>query len=161
MANLKYYREERAKYPWHSEYMVNADEALQICFRAFWVHGLPPLKLDFNRRDGSGFFRWSWFKGMVQKTNTISLSSVTSIRTILHEIAHYMDYLNRVREMAKIDPTGQNGFGAEMIGASTCRRIRKEHFHGPRHKVEMAKLIKWFDEDYRKYDMAVDTAKAA
>lgn len=161
MANLKYYREEQAKYPWHYSYKVNNDEGLQICFRAFWHFGLPPLKIDFDRRDGCGFFRWNWLKRLAKDTNRISLSQISSIGVILHEIAHYMDYLNRVREMDAIDSTGQCGFGAEMIGASACRRIRKEHFHGNRHRAEMAKLVRWFEEDYKKHFMSVDMAKAA
>jgi hypothetical protein len=154
--SLKYYSDERAMYPWHSEYRVNADEGLNIVFRAFWHFGLPALNVDFTRKHGDGFFRWSWFKSETKRANRISLSRVSAVRVILHEIAHYMDYLNRVQQMTKYDTTGQNGFSADMVGAANCRRIRKEHWHGPRHKVEMDKLIKWFDEDYRKNNIGVD-----
>lgn len=165
--SLKYYEEERKAYPWHSAYRVNQDEALQICFRIFWALNLPALNIVFKCQDGSGRFTWSWFKSETKHKNRISLSKVTSIRTILHEIAHYTDYLNRVREIAAIDTSGCNGFLADGNSSvvTRCRIIRKEHYHGPRHRTEMAKLIKWFDENYRKNDMidrtAVDMSKAA
>lgn len=162
--SLKYYREEQSKYQWHYSRRVNADEALQIVFRAFWHFGLPPLKIDFSRRDGNGFFRWSWLKSNAKATNRISLSQISCFGVILHEIAHYMDYLNRCREMDQIDTSGNMGFGAETMGTTKferCKKIRKEHFHGNRHRAEMAKLVRWFDSTIRTEMMALDTAKAA
>lgn len=161
-ADLKYYREERAKYPAHYAYRVNADEALQICFEMFWALGLPPLTINFRCPRGNGRFSWSWFKHETAKRNRISLSQITSIGVILHEIAHYMDYLNRVREMLEVDPSGCNGFHADNSLSddkkAMCRRIRKEHYHGNRHRIEMAKLVSLFDKIRT---MPVDMAKAA
>lgn len=150
MANLKYYAEERQRYPWHFTHKVNPDAAMMIVERCWMELGLKPIPVRFVRQH-DGIFTWSWIKAETDSVNRIELCQINSIGVILHEIAHYMDYLNRCAELDIIDTTGRRGYGADTLGTVVmmmCRKIRKEHFHGPRHKVEMRKVIDWFNRTY-------------
>ena len=107
--SLKFYSEERARHPEVFAIRVNADQAAKIVAECVKALGYPPVKLSFtDRKNSSGpEFAWNWYDPGVAPR--ITLGVIESVGNILHEIAHYLDYLDRVRQLLALDPSGRNG----------------------------------------------------
>lgn len=140
MAYLKYYREEAETYPFHNGFRLNSDQALFIVETAFAERGLAPIRVRFqDSRRWEGTFRWNW---LIPGRLELGYNRTCSIRTVLHELAHYVDYVGR---QAEIQALKDAGIADHRDLCARIRKIRKQRFHGPLHRAAMADLVAWFD----------------
>lgn len=154
--SLKYYADERAKYPNEGVLLLGEQQVRAICDRFFTSMNLKPLPVEFDDRmeRTAGAFIYNFF---TRRCKLKFAAGLISARTVLHELAHYADFARRCREIDEIDHTascgmpveGTKGLSAEAACAirMATQKIRREHFHGPRHRLEMAVAVKWFNEN--------------
>jgi hypothetical protein len=140
---LKYYNEEKVKFPWHEGYSLGRDDIKALVDAACDNFGLQRCDVRFDIGPGgkwvaSFHFHWAF------RTRYFRFSSVNTVRTVLHEVAHYLDWHERCKEIAMVQSVSTSNSALMPI----INKIKKAHFHGPRHRTAMAKLVAWFDKAY-------------
>jgi hypothetical protein len=151
--SLQYYRAEAKRFPWHSTTVVSsAATILDICEKFFMAGFNAPairIKLDIaTNSQSAGRFEWNWFTGYSQ----IRYQPKSTINTVLHELAHYLDFLDRqaqIKGLMATKPDYNTCTNAELTKYhKTLLKIRKAHWHSAKHAALMVRVVAWFDSNF-------------
>lgn len=156
---LKYYATESARYGDMGS--ISVETALVALDKAYHRFNLPRVKFVVNPRKRN----WSHYKGGLNMVSpkgklcpplqvpTIEMSPhMMNWKTVLHELGHHIHYVRfndkavkrAVADGVKVFDTTKSGrldFNIWII-----KNVKREHAHGPVHRVIMQELVDYFLE---------------
>lgn len=134
---LKYYEEERKRFP-ELAYFVNSDVALKLARKLIEDYRLPDLPISFAGSAGASSSMFNFRRGFPGYCK-IRYTNVVRASTVLHELAHYIDYIERQIEIVNLSENMDDR-------AKVVKSIWRKHWHGPRHRSIMNILFNWYKQ---------------
>lgn len=149
---LKYYRDENIRCWRFGGKTFTPAETVVMVDKLTDLMGLPRIKTEFTIRSSAGhdgMYRWHF----VWETHKLAFKNKsTSLMLIMHEVAHYWDYFNRMREIkqrfgvAYADRRKTSEDNQKLI-----QIIKKKHAHGKAHKQYMDLLCAIVQKNFPDY----------
>lgn len=149
---LKYYRNEAIRCWRFNGKAFNAAQTFELVLKLTRLIGLPDIHAQFDlRRDAkfSGYYTYNFF----YNTHKIHFKAIdTDLLTIMHEVAHYWDYYNRMREIQqRFGVTYANRSKTTPENRELIEVIRNKHAHGKAHKQYMDLMCVIVQKNFPEY----------